>query len=411
MQQDGHSVPRLYKLSYLEVALRQIDEGANFDRIRQTLIAHAAQNAAERMILRGSRDPHTFWSPTQESLAELMRLNFVRSETLPSERKYVDIYRNSTYELTPEGLQAAERLKRGDPHDRANFLDMLSIALAEAHPGFQYLLSAVERYPLCIPEYTLEKISRLTQEGSGTNALAEDAIARMTEHWPEGIGKPDAASMVSAITEALRRRFPPAGSRRPSQKDVLDTVDDAVLAFTARARNVRLDAISFNVCMSWASQLAVLEESRYVEDWHGRTVWVTAQIGAHTIRRRGFKEASDAVVEGLGEGFKKVAKAVPEPRSSGSLPIYRVRAQAAFAARVNLRFVDMVLARILSGDIETPYENPVVALGSGLKPPPSEPVFTYQGRRFFEIVITDRESSPGLGSELNSLKKEKKSHA
>src|SRR6267143_693860 len=163
MQQDGHSVPRLHKLTYLEVALRHIAETASFERIRQALIAHAAQSATERMILRGSRDPNTFWSPTQEALAELMRLGFVRQETLPSERKYVDLYRASTYELTPEGARAAERLKTGRAQDRADFLDMLSVALAEAHPGFQDLLSAVETHPLCIPEYTLEKISKLTE--------------------------------------------------------------------------------------------------------------------------------------------------------------------------------------------------------------------------------------------------------
>src|SRR5882724_3561031 len=265
--EEGHSVPRLYKLGYLEIALRQVAEGASFERLRQALIGYAA---GDRGILRGPHDANAFWSPTQEALAELMRLKFLEQTPLPSERRYVDAYRTSTYQLTAHGEDAAQKLRTGSSNDRADFLDMLSVTLAETHPGFADLLAIVERHPLCIPEYTIEKISKLTEQGSGTDRLAEDAISRMIEHWPDDIERPSPKDLASSINEALNRRFPTSRIPRPSQKDVLDTIDDAVLSFAAKARNISLDAISFNVCMSWASQLALLEESRYVVRWEGR---------------------------------------------------------------------------------------------------------------------------------------------
>jgi hypothetical protein len=198
--------------------------------------------------------------------------------------------------------------------------------------------------------------------------------------------------VVLAIGEALERRFPRSRVPRPSQKDVLDTIDDAVLAFAAEVRQIGLDAISFNVCMSWASHLAILEQSRYVEGWRGRTVWATSDIREHKIHRRGFRDTSDAVVGAVAAGFKKVADSMPEARASGFLPLFRVRAQAAFAVKVNIRLIDMVLVRLLSQELKVPYEIQV-ALGGGMRPPPSEPVFTYQGRRFFEIMIKEKKEN------------------
>ncbi len=352
----GSSVPRLYKLRYLEVALHLIAEGAaSFDRIRLALVSYAANHRADDfLVLPNAHDPYAFWSPTQEALAELMRLNFVEQAPLPSERKYVDAHRDSGYTLTGDGERAIGSLCSSDPKDRAEFLDMLSVALVDAHHGFADLLSIVERYPLCIPEYTIERISTLTDKSQGTVHLATDAIARMTEHWPNDTEVPSSNVLALTINDALERRFPRSRAALPSQKDVLDTVNDAILAFVARSRNIRLDAISFNVCLSWAGQLALLEQSRYVEAWRGRTVWATAHVDEHLIRRRGFQEANDEGVKRLENAFKMIADAMPEARASGYLPIHRVRATAAFGARLNLRLIDMLLGKILSGQTTTP---------------------------------------------------------
>lgn len=392
-QQDAHGIPRLRKLGYLEAALGEVTKAATFDRIRQSLISFAAAQKSEDEMV-GSppiRDTFTFWSPTQEALSELMRLGFVEQAALPSERKYVDSYRDQTFRLTARGVHAAEKLASATAAHRAEFLDVLSVALAEAHPGFANILAAIEAYPLCIPEYTIEKISNLTQRGDGTVRLAEDAITRMTMHWPETAPKPSIQDLAAHVSNALDRRFSKSRVSRPSQKDVLDTVDDAILAFTAKSRNIQLDAISFNICMSWARQLALLEESRYVEGWPGRTVWATARIFDHGISRQGFRQAGDQIVAALYRAFRRVADAMPDGMGSGFLPIHRVRAGAAFESRVNLRLVNMVLGQLLSGDRNAPY-TVQVSRGGGIKPPPSEPIFIDQGERFFELIITAKEN-------------------
>lgn len=388
MNTESFAVPRLYKLGYLEMALLEIAKKAPFERLRQALLSFAQDTGEGQSLPVVSRlgDQYAFWSPTQEALSELMRLGFVVQQAVPSGRNYVDSYRTHTYELTIEGTAAVEQISRRDPLARANYLNALALALVRTHHGFADFISAVTCYPLCIPEYTIQKIGALTGSGSGTQHLAEDAISRMTAHWPSGIANPSVEELTAWIKRSLDKRFPPGGVRRPSQKDILDTVDDAVVSFAAQARNIRLDAISFNVCSSWAGQLAILDESRYVEDWLGRTVWSTATIDGETIKRRGFNDATDHVIQALREGFIKVA----ESRFAGFMPIYRVRAQAAFSARVNLRFVDKILDRLLLGEIHAPYKVQV-ALGRGTAPPRSEPIFVHQGRRFFDILLSEEE--------------------
>ena len=251
-------------------------------------------------------------------------------------------------------------------------------------------MDVASQYPICIPEYTAELINRLISTGNASQALAEDALRYLTKHWPDTIEKPNQDALAKCITDSLTRRFPESRAIKPSQKDLLDTINDALVAFVAKSRNIRLDAISFNVCMSWGTQLAILEQSRYVEDWPGRTLWTTYRIENSAVVRRGFKEATKEIIQALAEGSKIVAAAMPDSRASGFLPIYRVRAQAAFKARVNLRLVDIVISKLLSDELTAPY-NVQVALGRATPPPPSEPIFTFQTRRFFDILITDKE--------------------
>ena len=384
-------MPRLPKLSHLEVVLLEAHRGAPFERMRQALMASTRNTSGNRWesgVVSRLHDEYTYWSPTQEAISELMRLGWMAQAQVPSSRRYVDAYRTTTYELTFAGEEAVQLVSTNDGAARARYLDTLAVSLAEAHSGFAQLIAKANSGPLLIPEYTQERISALKGSETLIGNLARDAVSRMVGHWPSDVARPLEEDLIKALDVALRRRFPRSSVRQPSQKDVLDTVDDAVLGFVCKARGIGLDAISFNVCMSWASQLAVLEQSRYVEGWPGRTVWATAQVGEDSIRRRGFAEAQTQVIAETRNGFRSLLEFTVEGRASGYLPIFRVRAQAAFAARVNLRLVDMILERILSGSIHAPYEIKV-ALGRGTSPPMSERVFTYEGRRFFDIMIVD----------------------
>lgn len=388
--EQGWSVPRLQRLLYLEVGLAAISQGKTFDEVRQSLLRSAAEKRDTPLAIDvGARhwDPFAFWSPTQETLGELMKLGFVVQDQLPSAKNYVDEYRRKTFALTDSGKAASVQLHQGDAKSKVAFLNALAVALFETHPAFSKLLNTVTAHPLCIPEFTIEELDRFKAEGGVRKRLGEEVVARISRHWPAGLPVPGTRRVQGAVREAIDRRFPKTRTR-PSKKQLLDTINDAVAAFSVDARAIPLDAISFNVCMSWANQLAVMEQSRYVEDYSGRTVWATAWLEDHAVRRRGFQDSTEAVIRELLNGFRKVADSVPEFRSSGYLPIYRVRAQAAFAARVNVRLVDRILSQIVSSELQAPYKVQV-ALGRGTPPPPSEPIFKVGGRRFYDILITE----------------------
>jgi hypothetical protein len=74
----------------------------------------------------------------------------------------------------------AAKLSGGDAQARAEFLDLLSVALSEAHPGFADLLAIADQQALCIPAYALERISTLMKEEASSHLRQHDlgAIAR-----------------------------------------------------------------------------------------------------------------------------------------------------------------------------------------------------------------------------------------
>ena len=393
MPEQGWSVPRLQRLSYLDVGITEIARERTFDQIRQRLLRFAEEKRDRQFsISLGSRalDRYAFWSPTQETLGELMKLGFVDPEQLPSSRHYVDEYRGKTFTLTTSGKEAADQLYQSGPKNRVQFLNRLAIALLNAHPGFSKLFLATSRCPLCIPEFTIEELDRFKSNGGLRRRLGEEIRERIATHRPEGIPRLSSRRAQRFISEAIRRRFPKTRAPAP-KKELLNTINDAIVAFTADLRKIPLDAISFNVCMAWAGQLALMEQSRYVEGFPGRTIWATALVEDNRVQRRGFEDSTDKIVSELRKGFRTVASAVAESRASGYLPIYRVRAQAAFAAQVNVRLVDRILRQIVTGKLVVPYKVRV-ALGRGTPPPPSEPIFTSRGRRFYNILITEEQA-------------------
>src|SRR5207247_4467849 len=82
--------------------------------------------------------------------------------------------------------------------------------------------------------------------------------------------------IATGLRDGLRRRFSEVDAPRP--KDVLDTVDDLVCSLTLERLGLQIDAISFNVLMSWSRWLYVADESRYVLDLPGRVAWAAAVV-------------------------------------------------------------------------------------------------------------------------------------
>ena len=84
-------IPRLQELSFLEVAMSGVADGAGFEEIRRRLIDHmvalreesdASGNTARFRIAKDT--PHRYVSNVSQALKELMLLGLIEPDTVPS---------------------------------------------------------------------------------------------------------------------------------------------------------------------------------------------------------------------------------------------------------------------------------------------------------------------------------------
>jgi hypothetical protein len=173
---------------------------------------------------------------------------------------------------------------------------------------------------------------------------------------------------------------------------VLDTVQDILVAATLDAFGLKIDAVTFNVLASWGSYLYVLSESRYVAGVPGRVMWGTADVTRNgdriAVLWRGLKAYGDRVTEELARSYRELADAKigGAPGHFPYLPIYEVRALAAYRVEVSDQIVDRVIAEL--ADQTRPAAFRVeLALGAGNWQATSERPFRLGNRRYYVILI------------------------
>jgi hypothetical protein len=195
-------------------------------------------------------------------------------------------------------------------------------------------------------------------------------------------------ALATGLREGLARRF--AHVPQPRGKDVLDTVEDVICALTLNRLGLPIDAISFNVLMSWSRWLYVADESRYVHDLPGRIVWAAADVELAepiTVAWRGLTANGDRLAEFLPEVYRDLAV---QSGASGDeaplLPIYTVRATAAFRAGVPIPVVDRLLAALADGERAAPYRLRF-AVGTGAWTAVSEPPFALGDRPYYFLSL------------------------
>jgi hypothetical protein len=327
-------------------------------------------------------DSYTMWAPTADALEEFMRLGFIETCSLPSRRQYVDAHRSNVYALTSDGQSISSLVVL---QQRAEFYSQFSEKLLRKHPYFHQLLISCGQWPLLILEYgEQDLIAFRNEEGRWFEALARDAAKKLSENKGEETS-PSENDIANELIKYISRRF---GNEQPIRKDLLHTVNDALASITIESRNLLLDPVSLDTLVSLGKQLLVLNDSRYVIDWPGRTIWTTSTIRADgTIARRGIKEYGNQIVEALVQGYEDIASThdkliVKFPY----VPIHLVRTQAAFHTKVNNALVDRVLAEMVTG-VRKVDVNVDVSLGNGILPPPSEPVFKIEGKEYYVMSI------------------------
>ena len=274
--------------------------------------------------------------------------------------------------------------------DRVAFYDRLAVAVYNNHPYFRAFIHALEDGHIGYTVVTEGDVEDSRRTGKNTEYWVEFAFQRIHHVTTSGDLERHKACIRKTIVNSVRRRFGDRAERLPTSKQLAETLNDAYIEATLRLRDLSFGATDLKMIKKWGSQLRLLDESRYVPGFAGQNIiWLAAEVsnnGAVCMQRRTLRNyersVAKAVVAAYGEQAKKEETRLQAPY----LPIYRVRAMAAFECKVTRALVDFVIERLATGSI--PDLNAQVWLHLGTtRQPNSEPPYRQGGNRRYEITI------------------------
>ena len=383
------SIPRLQQiLPHMREQLVGLREGATFEEARQrysaTVEKLALQGVGRRTASRvGDRD--AYWAPTAEVLLEAMRLEFVERQQVPSARRYVEAHRDRTYALNPLGREVAELAQ----NDIASFCDRLAAAIYESHPYFRALIGKLQTTPIACPEVTESEVDAAGRAGRGTQYWAEYVAEKLRPQVSAGPDV-DSGAIKQTIVSTVRRRFGTDAGAKPSGKALTRAINDAFSVAAFAAHGLSIGATDIDMLKSWGSQLRVLDQSRYVPGFEGfNLIWLAADIeesGSVSISRRDLQRYELEIAKAIVEAYRSQAETADTSLSAPYIPIFKVRADAAFRCRVTRALVNLVIQRLSDGALaEIPFRV-LLHLGT-TRQPVSEPLYRRGGNRRYEMTI------------------------
>ncbi len=389
MSEIKDTIPRLQQiLPHMREQLAALREGVTFEAARllysATVERLALQGIGRRTASRvGDRD--AYWSSTADMLMEAMRLGFVEKQQVPSARRYVEAHRSRAYALTELGLELAELA----PTDIAAFCDRLGAALYQAHPYFQALTERLQLAPIACPEVSEGEVEETSRAGRGTQYWAEHVAQKLRQQNLADL-RIDPDAIRKTIVAIVRQRFGTAPETKPAGKALTQALNDAFAVAAFEAHGLPIGAIEIDILKSWGSQLRILDQSRYVSDFGGfNLIWLAANIDQGTpivIKRRELRQHEREIANAVVEAYRWQADAADTRLSAPYLPIFKVRADAAFRCRVTRALVDLVIERLSGGAIEDVPVRVLLHLGT-TRQPASEPVYRRGGNRRYELTI------------------------
>ena len=382
-----YSLPRLRQLvPHMRDQLSGLIKGATFEQVRlrygATVDRLAAQGLGRRTASRvGDRD--RYWAPTRDVLDEAMLLGFVERQQLPSARKYVDVYRDRQFSLTALGYEAAKQVE----NDMAAFSDRLAVAVYSAHPYFRCFVDVLEAGPLNCPEATEGDIEESRDSGMGTEHWISHVAERLTH---DELSSSQKDLIRKDVVSVVRNRFGHNRDKKPTSKEMSEALNDAFIEVAIRLRGLDIGATALKVLKGWGSQLRLLDQSRYVPQYKGQNViWLAADLDANgdlQIQRRTYGKHEREVAEAIITAYRSQTLVTDSKLSSPYIPIYRVRAEAAFRCKVTRALVNLVLEQLASGNMPELGVQIWLHLGT-TRQPPSEPVFRQGGSRRYEMTL------------------------
>jgi hypothetical protein len=383
------TIPRLQQiLPHMRDQLVGLREPTTFEKARQrysaTVDTLALQGKGRRTASRvGDKD--AYWAPTADVLIEAMRLGFVERQQVPSARRYVEAHRDREYTLTALGQDMADLAQ----DDIAAFCDGLSAAIYGGHPYFRALLGKLEAAPIACPEVSESEVDTASREARGTQYWAEYVTEKLRPQISANLGV-DTSAIRHTIVSTVRRRFGTGPEAKPTGKALTQAINDAfsVAAFTAHG--LPIGATDIDILKSWGSQLRVLDQSRYVPGFEGfNVIWLAADIAKRdsvAIHRRDLQSHEFEIAKAIIDAYRRQAESADSRLSAPYIPIFKVRADAAFHCCVTRALVDLVIQRLSDGAVaEIPFRV-LLHLGT-TRQPVSEPLYRRGGNRRYELTI------------------------
>jgi len=351
------------RLRYLETQRRLEREGRG--RVTASRVSDAERN----------------WAPTRDCLQELMRWGAVETAQLPSERKFVDRYREQHYQLTARGRELAEIAGTS----QAAFVDAVTAAIIEAHPYFRALLEALAEGVIAYPVLSEGEVLTGRREGR--------KVADWAAWGAEQIAGEPTSELVERELKKALRRF--AGrEQKPTAKELAEALGDGFAVSGFAARGLVFDSATIKALRPWGSVLLVYDQSRYVPEFpHTTVIWRCSDLGADEdgrmfATRRGRADWGKRVAHAIVVAYDELAAEDPSHMVTPFIPVHRVRAHAAHAVGVTRALVNRVLTDLVNGEFPHIPVQAAVFVGSTTRLPDSEPPFRYRGGRRLVMQIT-----------------------
>lgn len=327
----------------------------------------------------GLRDQ--YWTSTRDLLDEAMRLGFVVRRPLPSNRRYLDAHRERLHSLTELGMEVAEEAHS----DMSKFCDRVSDSIYKQHPYFRSLLDSLRDGPISCPEVSEGEVEQARQKGLKTNYWVDLAKERLAKP----VTLEDEEKIHTTLVSFVRHRFKRLNNE-PTSKSLSEALNDAYIQVAVRLRGLGMGATDLSILSEWGTQLLLLDQSRYVPEFPRRNlIWLAADFlekDGGMLRRRTLQEneirINDAVVAAYRDRSDKSQSSLQTPY----LPIYQIRAKAAFDCQVTRNLVDLVIERMTNGSSSDNTHQIQLHLGT-TRQPASEPVYRRGGNQRYEITI------------------------
>jgi hypothetical protein len=177
---------------------------------------------------------------------------------------------------------------------------------------------------------------------------------------------------------------------QPTGKALTQAINDAFSVAAFAARGLAIGATDIDVLKSWGSQLRILDQSRYVQDFDGfNVIWLAADIEegpSVSIHRRDLQRYELNVAKEIVAAYRRQADTADTSLSAPYIPIFKVRAEAAYRCRVTRAVVDLVIERLSDGAIAEVPTRVLLHLGT-TRQPVSEPLYRRGGNRRYEMTI------------------------